>query len=226
MQLRLTPAVHFRAETTGSDGEFGGYASTFGGPPDSHGTIIAPGAFSKSLASHKRTGSMPAMLWAHDIAQPVGRWLSVREDAKGLAVAGKLTLGLQIARDARALMKDGALGLSIGFNVPEGSVTCGADTCTLSEIELVEISLAPVPINRRATIDYVKGHCGCQSHSVPELQKHFQEQFGVSRSVARRLAFSAAGILGEPADPEHDDHGEAFALAVELNSLSQLYGRF
>jgi HK97 family phage prohead protease len=48
--------------------------------------------------------------------QPIGRWLSIREDSHGLHVEGKLSLGVARAREVHELMKSGALdGLSIGF---------------------------------------------------------------------------------------------------------------
>ena len=71
------------------------------------GDIVAPGAFSKSLAAHKAAQSAPAMLWHHDPRQPIGKWLGLAEDAHGLKVEGKLTLGLARARDAHALAADG-----------------------------------------------------------------------------------------------------------------------
>ena len=37
-------------------GEFSGYASTFGGEPDSYGDIIAPSAFKGSLREHEKRG--------------------------------------------------------------------------------------------------------------------------------------------------------------------------
>ena len=58
---------------------------------------------------------MPSMLWSHDPSEPIGVWLDAREDAKGLLLTGKLSMDVQRAAEARALARDGALALSIGF---------------------------------------------------------------------------------------------------------------
>lgn len=111
---RLSPAVAFKTAGVDKAGLFSGYASTFNGPADAYGDVIAPGAFSKTLAS----GRVPAMLWAHDPSEPIGKWLSLTEDRLGLRVEGKLTLGTKRGVEAHALMLDRALGLSIGFRNP------------------------------------------------------------------------------------------------------------
>jgi hypothetical protein len=70
-----------------------GYASVFGGSPDSYGDIIAPGAFASTLTEHKRAGTMPLMLWGHDASQPpIGNWDDMAEDGKGLWVQGTVDL--------------------------------------------------------------------------------------------------------------------------------------
>lgn len=111
---RLSPAVAFKATSIDKAGVFTGYGSTFGGVPDSYGDVVAPGAFSKTLAS----GRPVAMLWCHNSAAPIGRWLSIAEDREGLKVEGKLTLATQLGAEAHALMRDEAVGLSIGYRVP------------------------------------------------------------------------------------------------------------
>jgi len=40
------------------------------------------------------------MLWAHMQEQPIGRWHTVREDAKGLYVEGTMNLRTEKGRDA------------------------------------------------------------------------------------------------------------------------------
>lgn len=46
-----------------SAGLLSGYASVFGGKPDSHGDIIAPGAYAASLKAHREAGTVPLMLF-------------------------------------------------------------------------------------------------------------------------------------------------------------------
>jgi phage head maturation protease len=90
-----------------AEGEIEGYASTFGGEPDSYGDIIAPGAFTASLIAHKAAGTVPVMLWSHDVKAPIGRWVELRQDDRGLYVKGQLNLETDRGRDAHAHLKAG-----------------------------------------------------------------------------------------------------------------------
>ena len=88
-------------------GEFEGYGSTFGGEPDSYGDVIAPGAYSDSLAVHRAKGTMPKLFWQHNADQPIGKWLGAAEDERGLLMRGKLNMDVQRGREAHALLKAG-----------------------------------------------------------------------------------------------------------------------
>ena len=80
-------------------GMFTGLASTFGGEPDSYGDVIVPGAFAKSLARHQVRNTMPSLLWAHSMGEPIGVWTEMRETSVGLEVKGRLTMDVERARD-------------------------------------------------------------------------------------------------------------------------------
>ncbi|KQP94703.1 peptidase U35 [Methylobacterium sp. Leaf113] len=131
------------------DGHFTGYASLFG-VPDLGRDVVAPGAFAQSLAARGVAGVR--MLWQHDPAEPVGRWLSLREDARGLRVAGQLNLAVQRARELDALLRDGSLdGLSIGFRTLRARPERGGNR-RLEAIDLWEISLVTFPLQAGARI--------------------------------------------------------------------------
>ncbi|NDW34604.1 HK97 family phage prohead protease [Salipiger sp. PrR007] len=101
-------------------GEFEGYGSTFGGEPDSYGDVVAKGAFLENLADHRAKGTMPKMFWQHDASRPIGKWLEAEEDDHGLLMVGKLNMGVQQAKEAYALLKEGDIdGLSIGYRIRE-----------------------------------------------------------------------------------------------------------
>ena len=56
------------------------------------------------------------MLYQHSAQEPLGVWETIREDARGLYVKGRLVLDVTRARDVKSLIGEGALnGLSIGF---------------------------------------------------------------------------------------------------------------
>ncbi|KQO85042.1 peptidase U35 [Methylobacterium sp. Leaf90] len=130
------------------DGHFTGYASLFG-VPDLGRDTVAPGAFAASLARRGARGVR--MLWQHDPAEPIGSWLSLKEDGRGLRVAGRLNLAVQRAREIDALMREGALdGLSIGFRVVRASPERGGRR--LIAVDLWEVSLVTFPLQPDARV--------------------------------------------------------------------------
>jgi hypothetical protein len=181
METRLTPAYEFKAADVQASGQFSGYASTFHGPPDAFGDVIAPGAFSASLAKHAQQGSAPALLWSHHPDEPIGRWLDMHEDQRGLAVTGALTLEVPQAKAAHALMRDGAVGLSIGFNVADDERS--GDTRMLKEIDLWEVSCVSMPANPRAKITDVRA-------AITDIRRFETKlrDMGFSVREARKLA--------------------------------------
>jgi HK97 family phage prohead protease len=221
---RLSPSFEFKAAVGGEPGTFTGLASVFGPPADAVGDIIAPGAFSASLRAHKARGTAPALLWAHDIGEPIGAWKSIKETAEGLEVAGRLSLGVPRADDAYRLLKDGGLtGLSIGYTLPNGPPRCDARGCLLEQIELHEVSLVSVPAHPLARIRDVKSaSCECGDlRSVSELTKFFQaEPFGYSRATAREAALYHMNLQGLDDEPSLDD---VRALTDQIRHLDELF---
>lgn len=139
-----------------SPGVFEGYASIFGEPPDAVGDVMAPGAFAASLAEFRAAGRAPLMLWQHDTTEPIGRWLELEEDARGLRVKGGLVLETARGREAHALMKAGAVdGLSIGFRTREAGRRSGGGRI-IRRVELFEISLVSIPAATAARVASVK----------------------------------------------------------------------
>src|SRR5262249_30239821 len=141
-------------------GEFGGLAVNFDSPiphPYFGTDIVKPGAFAKSLATKGAQGVK--MLWQHNVEEPIGRWLSLQEDAEGLKVRGQLLMELQKAREAHTLMKSGVVdGLSIGFgsSSKKNQFDPKKQERTLYEIDLFEISPVVFPADVRARIREVK----------------------------------------------------------------------
>lgn len=173
------------------DGTIEGYASVFGGAPDSYGDVIMPGCFANSLAKHRREGSAPLMLWSHDSSQPpIGNWTELAEDGKGLRVAGMVDLEDAMGvRVHRALKAKRMKGLSIGFE------TISSDTDPkrpgvrfLVEADLWEISPVNFPAQRRAAVDNVKSYLnGGALPSLPEFEDFLREA-GFSKSQASAIA--------------------------------------
>jgi len=134
----------------GKTGYFSGYASIFG-QPDQGGDIVMPGAFVRSLRTKGTSGIR--MLFQHDPKQPVGRLLSVYEDAKGLLVKGQLLLDVPKVHSLGQLISGGALdGLSIGFRTVRASRDRRTGYRRLYQIDLWEISIVTFPMMEQARI--------------------------------------------------------------------------
>jgi Escherichia/Staphylococcus phage prohead protease len=137
-----------------AEGVFEGYASLFG-EADLGKDVVMPGAFRDSL--RKRTAAHVRLLWQHDPGQPIGRWLSIAEDIRGLRVRGRLNLAVGQARDIHALMRDGAVdGLSIGFRVERARAERPTGLRRLEKLDLWEISVVTFPMLPGARVEAVK----------------------------------------------------------------------
>ena len=136
------------------DGAFEGYASLFR-IADLGKDVVEPGAFRDSLARRGAAGIR--MLWQHDPTEPIGRWLELREDSRGLYVRGRLSLAVARARELHALMRDGAVdGLSIGFRSQRARSEPRTGLRRLETIDLWEISLVTFPMLPQARVSAVK----------------------------------------------------------------------
>ncbi|MEE1611230.1 HK97 family phage prohead protease [Microvirga sp. CF3016] len=137
-----------------ADGVFEGYASLFGAA-DLGKDVVMPGAFSDSL--RKRGVRDVRLLWQHDPGQPIGRWLVIAEDRRGLRVRGKLNLAVERAREIHALMREGAVdGLSIGFRVERARAERPTGLRRLEKLDLWEISVVTFPMLPDARVETVK----------------------------------------------------------------------
>lgn len=154
--------VNFEVKAIGSDGTVEGYGSVFG-VKDSYADIIQKGAFADSIKTHREAKSMPALLWQHDSAQPIGIWTEMAEDDNGLKLKGKLAMDTAKGKEAHALLKMGAIsGLSIGFMTKQSQYDEKTEIRTLTEVDIWEVSLVTFPANTKARVTHVK--------SVDDLQ--------------------------------------------------------
>ncbi len=119
-----------------------GYASLYD-VADQNGDVVAPGAFAAALL---RPGRSVKLLWQHDPAQPIGVWETLREDARGLHVSGRLLTEIRRGAEAAALLAAGAVdGLSIGYRTVRAERLPGGGR-RLVEIDLWEVSLVTFPM--------------------------------------------------------------------------------
>ncbi len=163
------PAFAPEPVTVAADGLVSGYASVFG-LPDLGRDVVLAGAFRDSLA--RRGVSGIRMLWQHDPAEPIGRWLSLAEDARGLRVRGRLSAGVARARELAALVREGALdGLSIGFRAVEADRDRASGLRRLARIDLWEVSLVTFPMQPGARLDLRADPAGQSAHLASAIRR-------------------------------------------------------
>src|SRR5690606_1871542 len=139
-----------------------------------------PGAFARSLRQRGAAGVR--MLYQHDPAEPIGTWLELREDARGLFVRGQLTPGVGRSREVRELMRCGALdGLSIGFRTVKARKDAGSGLRRIVEADLWEISVVTFPMLPGARVDRVKAQ---HLPTKREFERWLTRDAGLTRGQA------------------------------------------
>jgi uncharacterized protein len=133
---------------------FAGYAAVFD-VADRGGDVVRAGAFRASLAqTGEPRGAKVPLLWQHRGDVMVGRIEYLAEDARGLRVIGRLAETEAGAEAARALRAGRIDGLSFGYRVREARAG-EVGTRELVALDLVEVSLVSVPMQRLARVHRV-----------------------------------------------------------------------
>lgn len=206
-------------KATDDAGVIEGYASVFGGEPDSYGDVIMPGAYAESLVKHRRAGTMPLMLWGHQSSElPVGDWVDMAEDGKGLWAKGQLDLDDPMGqRVHRAIKRKSVRGLSIGYETIEAKNDPKRPGVRLLEkLDLWEVSPVNFPAARRATITGVKSILeGGALPSLPQFEEFLREA-GFSKTEATAIAGKGLAPLlrGEPGNEPDADFWSALAAQM------------
>ena len=171
-------------------GTFTGYASTFGGEPDLQGDIVVYGAFTRSIRDWRARGSWPSLLWNHDKSSPaavLGVITDMRQDDRGLLVAGKLDLDHEPALEVYKAMKSGRIStFSFAYAiVREHRRDDGVNV--LDELDVLDVTITATPANRSAQLVSIKSADENDPRRVPtELAQ-----------VKRRID----AVLGTPTEP-------------------------
>lgn len=205
-------SMAFEVKAAGQDGLIEGYGSVFG-VKDSYSDIVQKGAFVASIKAHQENKTMPALLWQHEAATPIGVWTEMREDDNGLYLKGKLAMDTVKGKEAHALLKMGALkGLSIGFMTKQARYDEKTEIRTLTEVELWETSVCTFAANPKARVTHVKSADAMQT--LKDAERILRDS-GFSKQDA--LAFvSRVKTLSSRSDS--DDAGELKAALIRLHS--------
>ena len=203
-----TKTLDFQCElkANGDTGTFEGYGSIFN-ITDRGGDIVVPGAFTDTLAAQKAAGRMPAMLWQHRQAEPIGVYTSMEEDSVGLKVRGQLALKTARGAEAYELMKMGALsGMSIGYRSRDDSYDRVTGVRSLKKVDLVELSLVTFPMNDSSRVSAVKTIE--ELESLSEIERHLRDAWGMSKSEATTVVSRIKSV-----NDRSDSGGNAMTLA-------------
>jgi HK97 family phage prohead protease len=181
METKQLALAQTELKFNGAAFAFSGYASVFGGV-DSYGDTIEPGAYKNTLMNRERP---IRMRWNH-YGEVIGKWITIREDEKGLYVEGELTPGHSKAQDVFASLKHGAIdGMSIGYRVKSFN-QIDNDRRLLKEIDLIEISVVEEPADLSARISEVKSALE-KAESLKEIENLLRDVGGFSRVDAKHL---------------------------------------
>jgi HK97 family phage prohead protease len=223
MSIMRKKAISLAIKSTEETGLFKGLGSVFGNV-DSYGDIVVRGAFEKSLATHRKAGTLPALLWQHDTHQPIGIYKSMAEVDEGLDLEGQFALEIEKGRDAHVLTKMKALrGLSIGFTVPKGGMEYDDEkgVTLLKEIDLWEVSVVTFPANALANITDVRS--ALRDGNMPS-ERDFEailRDAGFSRTLAK--ACVAQGYREVLREAESAEEFDVEGIVSSLKNLATVF---
>ena len=131
--------------------------------------------------------SQPSDVGADRIAahldQPIGVWLELREDHRGLFARGRLIPEVARARELLSLLRAGAVdGLSIGFRTAKARIDPRTRIRRLHAVDLWEISIVTFPLLAGARVRAVKQ----AATSPPRLSPARTRAERDWRAIARR----------------------------------------
>jgi HK97 family phage prohead protease len=222
---RTRSAFQYKFVSGDTPGTFEGYGSVFNNEDDG-GDLMLPGAFEKTLGAHKAAGTMPKMLLNHGSMGsspfggndpmadlPIGKWLAMSEDAKGLYTKGRvINLDTERGKNIYGAMKENELsGLSIGYIARDFTrgTKPNEPRRSLKRVDLFEVSPVTFPMNKLASISRVKSVR--EICTIGEFEDFLRDVGGYSYAAAKVIA--AKGF-------EAHDIGEA--IAAPLRELAEL----
>jgi len=193
-----------------SNGGFSGYASVFDGL-DSYGDTIEKGAYRGVIEQIQRGGmNMPKMFVNHKSWEiPVGKYIHIEEDEKGLYMEGEFTKGNPDADKVKAAMEHGTVdGLSIGFMIGDYEMI-NEDNQTRRIIksikELPEVSIVTYPADENARVDLTSVKSALDNiATVRDFEKFLRDVAGFSNNLARETAKSARVLFSQMEFEEAD----------------------
>ena len=165
-----------------------GYANTT--DKDRAGDIIPATAWAKGVDNYRKN---PVLLYQHDHAKPIGRVDKVTVDKKGIYVEAAVSEAAETLHGVQTLISDGALkSFSVGFRVKDGHYDSESDTMSITDVELLEISIVSVPCNQESLFSVRKNFEN--DNEYQEFKKRFikdKEEYSEEKSDEVSVGVSA-----------------------------------
>lgn len=183
--------------------KFSGYASTFSNV-DLGNDVIEPGAFTRTIDDlRKRSRPVPGrpelrslmkVLWQHDWSSPIGSFVEMREDDKGLFVTGILPKNdtLVAGRVMPQMRAGGVSDMSIGYIATRRRFE--EDIRVIEEAELFETSLVTIPMNPEAQVTAIKAVVPFQDLPLASRERPWD------RDAAEGRVREATGSMEDPSE--------------------------
>jgi len=192
------------------DGTFEGFANVYD-VVDLGNDLVEKGAFAKTITERPKV----AIKMEH--TELIGGG-TLEDTEHGPFLKGKLTLGVQRAREAYELLKDGVLGyLSIGW-MPIKSVKSG-NVRRVTEGRIFEVSMTAVPMNELSAITAYKtgrrisrASRAALESAMATIQSLLGDDAGTDPSLDDDAATTQPEAADKPAEKSQDNAAAMTAL--------------
>ena len=209
----------FKLKADEEAGKISGFFSTYDVEPDSYGDIIAPGAFTETLAKRAETGHPFPICSNHDFDKVIGVADKIEDTEKGPHMEGHF-LDTPQAQEVREMVKSGAIyQFSFAYDVldrrdPTSEEKEKGISNVLTKVDLFEISVVTVPANQNAVVTDIKT-------AEPET-KAGKRNSKADEAAIKQIISLAQGLLGEAEDSQEEEEAKAAEeVKPEVNEASE-----
>lgn len=151
-----------------------GHAST--NDVDRVGDVVPTAVWEKGIVNYLNN---PVILAFHHHSRPVGRMVDHSIDEKGLWIKARIS---DSDEEIYKKVKDEVItGFSVSFRTIDAEYNSAADVFVIKELELIEISVVSVPMNKNTLFSLAK------SFDTEHEYNLFKQQFEVSKGKAKGL---------------------------------------
>ena len=183
-----------------------GYANTT--DKDRTGDIVTAKAWAKGIENYRKN---PVLLYQHKHDCPIGRVDKVTVDRKGLFVEALVSEAAEKLHSVHTLVRDGALkSFSVGFRVKDGKYDQKTDSMTITDVELLEISVVSVPANQESLFSVRKSFEDNHQEYAEFIEKFANKEINIDTREKDHLGIKV-GITDIVEDHYHtyetDDSG-------------------